>query len=181
MTEVVGLLEKVPGGWVLAIILLLVFGPPAIFSKTAAEKFGAFGALARWWRNRPLQKIEQNEKQVTAEVAVLDRRVKLLEEHIERIQTQQSEERRKWQASAAEDRKAWQAAMDEAEREIEEVRRGLRTRDTSVFALYDWSIRARVAALTGGVTLPPIPEISFLALGGEGDSGPPEQIETSSD
>lgn len=179
MNELIDLLSGVPGGVYWAILLLLVFGPPAIFSKTAAEKFGAFGAVARWWRNRPLQKIAQNEKQVAAEVAVLERRVKLLEEHIERIQSQQSEERRRWQEAAAEDRIAWQTALDAAEKEIQEVRRGLRTRDDSVFALYDWSIRARVAALNGGVTLPPIPEISFLALNQDGDQGPPEQIEPS--
>ena len=178
MTEVVVLLQKIPGGWVFAIILLLVFGPPAIFSKTAAEKFGAFGAVARWWRNRPLQKIEQNEKQVTAEVAVLERRVKLLEDHLKRVQTQQDEERKAWQKAAAEDREQWRKALDDAEREIEEVRKGLRTRDNTVFALYDWSTRARVAAINGGVTLPPIPEISLLAIDDKGPTGeisPPDE------
>lgn len=178
MTEVVGLLENVPGGWILAIILLLVFGPPAIFSKTAAEKFGAFGALARWWRNRPLARIEQKERQVTAEVAVLERRVKLLEEHLKRVQSQQEEERKAWQKAAAEDREHWRKALDDAEREIEEVRKGLRTRDNTVFALYDWSTRARVAAINGGVTLPPIPEISLLAIDDKGPTGeisPPDE------
>lgn len=178
MTEIVTLLEKIPGGIGWAILFLLVFGPPAIFSKTAAEKFGAFGAVARWWRNRPLQRIENKEKQVTAEVAVLERRVKLLEDHLKRVQTQQEEERKAWQKAAAEDREQWRKALDDAEREIEEVRKGLRTRDNTVFALYDWSIRARVAAINGGVTLPPIPEISLLAIEDKGPTGeisPPEE------
>ena len=164
MTEVVGLLENVPGGWILAIILLLVFGPPAIFSKTAAEKFGAFGALARWWRNRPLVRIEQREKEVSAEVTVLERRVKTLEEHIKKLQEEQNRERKEYLAAAAEDRKAWREALDAAEREIEGVRKGLRVRDKGMFELYDWTIRARVKALDGGVTLPPIPEINYLSM-----------------
>lgn len=166
MTEVVGLLENVPGGWVFAIILLLVFGPPAIFSKTAAEKFGAFGALARWWRNRPLVRIEQKEKEVSAEVTILERRVKTLEEHIKKLQEEQNRERKEFLAAAAEDRKQWRDALDAAEKEIEEVRNGLRVRDRGMFELYDWTIRARVKALDGGVVLPPIPEITYLSVGG---------------
>lgn len=166
MDQVIELLDRVPGGIIIGIFLLLVFGPPAIFSKTAAEKFGAFGALARWWRDRPLQRIEQQEKQTAAEVSVLVNRVKTLEAHIEDMRENQKKERAEWQKAAAEDRIAWRNALDAAELEIEEVRKGLRTRDQSVFALYDWSIRARVAALNGGVTLPPIPETSFLAVPG---------------
>ena len=169
MTEVVGLLESVPGGWILAIILLLVFGPPAIFSKTAAEKFGAFGALARWWRDRPLARIEQKEKEVSAEVAVLERRVKTLEDHIKTLQAEQTRERKNYLAAAAEDRKQWRDALDAAEKEIEEVRSGLRVRDRGMFELYDWTIRARVKALDGGVILPPIPEITYLSVGGPSD------------
>lgn len=164
MTDVLRLLEDVPGGLLWALFFVLVFGPPAIFSKTAAEKFGSFGVLARWWRNRPLQRIEQQERKTAAEVAVLERRVKILEEHIRNIQDGQKKERKEWQKAAAEDRVAWRAALDAAEHEIENVRKGLRIRDKSVFALYDWSIRARVAAINGGVTLPPIPETSFLAV-----------------
>ena len=163
MAEVVTLLKDVPGGWLFAVLLLLIFGPPAVLSKTAAEKFGAFGSIARWWRNRPLQKIENQDRQVSAEVAVLERRVKSLESHIKTIAEEQSRERREYLAAAAEDRKQWREALDSAEKEIEEVRGGLRVRDRSVFALYDWTIRARVQALDGGVVLPPIPEITFLA------------------
>lgn len=170
MTEVLQLLERVPGGVFWGLFFLLVFGPPAIFSKTAAEKFGAFGALARWWRDRPLQRIEQQEKQTAAEVSVLESRVKTLEEHIASLQAGQKKERAEWQAAAAEDRIAWRNALDAAEAEIEDVRKGLRVRDKSVFALYDWSIRARVAAINGGVTLPPIPETSFLAVPGSESS-----------
>lgn len=166
MTEVLQLLEGVPGGVFWSLFFLLVFGPPAIFSKTAAEKFGAFGALARWWRDRPLQRIEQQEKQTAAEVSVLINRVKALEDHIKSIQEAQKKERQEWQKAVQEDRASWRSALDAAELEIEEVRKGIRTRDQSVFALYDWSVRARVAALNGGVTLPPIPETSFLAVPG---------------
>lgn len=166
MNQVIELLERVPGGVIIGIFLLLIFGPPAIFSKTAAEKFGAFGAVARWWRDRPLQRIEQQEKHTAAEVGVLMNRVKTLEAHIEDMRENQKKERAEWQKAAAEDRIAWRNALDAAEAEIEDVRKGLRTRDQSVFALYDWSIRARVAALNGGVTLPPIPETSFLAVPG---------------
>lgn len=164
MSEIITFIERIPGGTGWVILFLLVFGPPAIFSKTAAEKFGAFGALARWWRNRPLQKIEQDEKQVAAEVAVLERRVKTLEEHIKTIQDEQSRERQEYLATAAEDRKQWRAALEAAEKEIEKVRQGVRVRDQSMFALYDWTIRARVKALDGGVVLPPIPEVTFTAV-----------------
>lgn len=161
MTDVISLLERAPGGWILAIFLLLIFGSPAILSRTAAEKFGVFGVFARWWRNRPLARIEQNDKQVTAEVAVLERRVKILEDHIKKIQSEQVKERQQYLEAAAEDRKAWREALDDAEKEIEDVRRGLRARDKSVLSLYDWSIRARVEALSGGIELPPIPDLTY--------------------
>lgn len=164
MVDVLDLLNGVPGGWFLALFFALVFGPPAILSKTAAEKFGAFGAIARWWRDRPLMRIEQQEKQTFAEVEVLVRRVKTLEDHIKVLAAEQRRERREYLEAAAEDRKQWREALDSAEEEIESVRAGIRIRDRSVFALYDWSIRARVEALNGGVTLPPIPEITFLAV-----------------
>lgn len=169
MTEVVALLENVPGGWIAAIILLLVFGPPAILSKTAAEKFGLFGSIARWWRNRKLVQIEQADKQKSAEVAILERRVVTLEEHIKKLQAEQNRERQEYLAAAAEDRKQWRDALDSAEKEIEEVRSGLRVRDRGMFELYDWTIRARVKALDGGVVLPPIPEITYLSVGGSSD------------
>lgn len=175
MEQVLVLLERVPGGVIIGLFLLLIFGPPAIFSKTAAEKFGAFGAVARWWRDRPLQRIEQQEKQTSAEVSVLMSRVKTLEEHIQTLQKEKKSEREEWQKSAAEDRVAWRSALDAAEAEIEDVRKGLRVRDQSVFALYDWSIRARVAAINGGVTLPPIPETSFLSVPTGEDPIPPDR------
>lgn len=163
MTEVLELLDGVPGGVLWALFFILVFGPPAIFSKTAAEKFGSFGTLARWWRNRAVTKIEQESKKESATITVLEGRIKVLEDHISAIQKSQQEERRAHREAAAEDRRAWRDALDAAEEEIDEVRRWLRIRDKSVFELYDWSVRARVSALEGGVNLPPAPEISFLA------------------
>lgn len=43
---------KEPVSQFLVGFLFLVFGTPAILSEKAAEKFGAFGVLARWWRER---------------------------------------------------------------------------------------------------------------------------------
>ena len=164
MDDLIALLKDVPGGWLLAIFLLLVFGPLAVLSKTAAEKFGLFGVIARWWRNRPLERIEQQDRQVAAEVAVLERRVKVLEDHIKTLQAEQTKERKEYLAAAAEDRRQWREALDAAEREISDVRQGLRARDKSVLALYDWSIQARAGALAGGVHLPPIPELTLLSV-----------------
>lgn len=175
MNDILELLENVPGGWVLAIFLLLVFGPPAVLSKTAAEKFGIFGHIARWWRDRPITRIHQEGRETQAQSSVLEDRIKSLEEHIRELQQSQAEERKRWQEAAQEDRMAWRAALDAAEAEIESIRSGLRVRDRSVFALYDWSVRARVAALNGGVTLPPIPETSFLSVQLNDGEPSPEQ------
>lgn len=175
MNDILELLENVPGGWVLAIFLLLVFGPPAILSKTAAEKFGIFGHVARWWRDRPITRIQQEGRETQAQSSVMEDRIKSLEEHIRELQQSQAEERKRWQKAAREDRMAWRAALDAAEAEIESIRSGLRVRDRSVFALYDWSVRARVAALNGGVTLPPIPETSFLSVQLNDGEPSPEQ------
>ena len=164
MNDILELLENVPGGWVLAIFLLLVFGPPAILSKTAAEKFGIFGHVARWWRDRPITRIHQEGRETQAQSSVLEDRIKSLEDHIRDLQIGQAEERKRWQEAAKEDRIAWRNALDAAEAEIEAIRSGLRARDESLFALYDWSTRARVSALNGGVTLPPIPETSYLPV-----------------
>ena len=175
MNDILELLENVPGGWVLAIFLLLVFGPPAILSKTAAEKFGIFGHVARWWRDRPITRIHQEGRQTQAETSVMEDRIKSLEEHIRELQIGQAEERKRWQEAAREDRMAWRTALDAAEAEIESIRSGLRARDQSLFALYDWSTRARVSALNGGVTLPPIPETSFPPF--RGKTEPPSGLE----
>ena len=161
MNDILELLENVPGGWVLAIFLLLVFGPPAILSKTAAEKFGIFGHIARWWRDRPITRIHQEGRETQAQSSVLEDRIRSLEDHIRALQESQAEERKRWQEAAREDREAWRKALDAAEKEIEAIRSGLRSRDQYLLSLYDWSTRARVSALSGGVTLPPIPESSF--------------------
>lgn len=47
--------------------LFLVFGTPAILSEKAAEKFGAFGVLARWWRERK-KRAEQEAQDVHSRV-----------------------------------------------------------------------------------------------------------------
>lgn len=164
MNDILELLENVPGGWVLAIFLLLVFGPPAILSKTAAEKFGIFGHIARWWRDRPITRIHQEGRETQAQSSVLEDRIRSLEEHIRELQIGQAEERKRWQEAAREDREAWRTALDAAEAEIESIRSGLRVRDRSLFSLYDWTNRARIEALNGGVTLPPIPEVAFPAI-----------------
>lgn len=47
--------------------LFLVFGTPAILSEKAAEKFGAFGVLARWWRERK-KRAEQEAEDIHSRV-----------------------------------------------------------------------------------------------------------------
>lgn len=50
--EVLSRWAESPASQFLVGVLFLVFGTPAILSEKAAEKFGAFGVLARAWRDR---------------------------------------------------------------------------------------------------------------------------------
>lgn len=70
------------------LLFVLIFGPPAILSKAAAEKFGAFGALARWSRNRRLRNLENDRDQLVARFGIEDVAYAALERRMTRLAEQ---------------------------------------------------------------------------------------------
>lgn len=70
------------------LLLLLIFGPPAILSKAAADKFGSLGALARWVRRRRLQSLENDRDQLVVRFATEDIAYAALEKRLSRISQQ---------------------------------------------------------------------------------------------
>jgi hypothetical protein len=68
--------------------VFLIFGPPAIFSKTAAEKFGFFGAAARHVRGRQRRKIIQERDRIIEEHAMADVAYSQLKTQVDRLARQ---------------------------------------------------------------------------------------------
>lgn len=60
--------------------LFLVFGTPAILSEKAAEKFGAFGVLARWWRERKKRAEQEAESVHEREIADLRKEIERVDQ-----------------------------------------------------------------------------------------------------
>lgn len=60
--------------------LFLVFGTPAILSEKAAEKFGAFGVLARAWRERKKRAEQEAQDIHSRETADLRREIARVDE-----------------------------------------------------------------------------------------------------
>lgn len=79
----------------LTLLLVAVFGTPAILSEKAAQKFGALGALARWWGRRKDkalaedQALRQRERDALwAEIARVDGKVNELEAELEELRAE---------------------------------------------------------------------------------------------
>ena len=71
---------KEPVSQFLVGFLFLVFGTPAILSEKAAEKFGAFGVLARWWRERKKRAEQEAQDIHSRETADLRREIARVDE-----------------------------------------------------------------------------------------------------
>lgn len=84
-----------PSG-IIAVVLVLIFGPPAILSETAAKRLGGLGVLARWWKERKRRAVEVDRAARASEIEDLRREVARLSERLDRLRdevvaTQRSE------------------------------------------------------------------------------------------
>lgn len=54
---------EAPAGvpWLVWLVIMLIFGPPALGSKLAARIPGALGATGRWWQARKIAQVSQDE------------------------------------------------------------------------------------------------------------------------
>lgn len=78
------LLNRLPdgGGWtVLAVIIIVIFGPVSLFSRaTVQEKFGGIGLLARWVRAGRRRAIEEAAATESVTVAMLNKQIETFNE-----------------------------------------------------------------------------------------------------
>lgn len=91
---------EAPAGvpWLVWLVIMLIFGPPALGSKLAARIPGVLGATGRWWQAREIAQVSQDELgRISAElhelradydrvVPDLRERVNKLEEALDRAQ-----------------------------------------------------------------------------------------------
>lgn len=65
------LVEAIPEGWaktLIVILVALILGPWAIFSKQNAEKWWALGYFTKWVKNRKIREIEENSRLADATI-----------------------------------------------------------------------------------------------------------------
>lgn len=65
------LTDLIPEGWAGTLILImvtLILGPWAIFSKQNAEKWWALGRFTKWVKNRKIREIEENSRLADATI-----------------------------------------------------------------------------------------------------------------
>lgn len=74
------------------LLIMLVFGPPAILSKAAADNFGSLGALARWVRSRRLRSLESDRDELVARFGIEDVAYAALETRLQRLSDQFKEQ-----------------------------------------------------------------------------------------
>ncbi|MDO4915883.1 hypothetical protein [Corynebacterium sp.] len=116
--------------------LFLVFGTPAILSEKAAEKFGAFGVLARWWRERK-KRAEQEAEDIHSRV-IAD-----LRQEIARVD------------------KARQSDATEFRSELDRVSKSEREQHEYIVWITEIFRNLEVWAVDHGLQLPPPPFMTF--------------------
>lgn len=129
MAEIIAQLPSGTGWAVAGVILLLLFGTPAIASReTAKSKLWLFGAIARWIQERKQRSIENERQLAQTQAAVLRGEIAELRGWIEEDRQAHSAEIASLRADMAEERKLrrrveakLQAMLDESMDYIEWV------------------------------------------------------------
>lgn len=94
MESVTEQLPHTPGWSIIAILVALIFGPVAVFSRESADKLWIIGRLVSWFRTRQERSIDHERVLEEATVRHLKGRIKLLDTQMEEMRTDFDEERR---------------------------------------------------------------------------------------
>lgn len=140
-------LAKTPEGAFLIGFASLVFGSPAIFSKTAAEKFWIFGFLARWWRGRKKQYLEEQEALHEVAMNSMHSEMKRMNEAHQR-DIQRIDEARKRDIAELKGR------IDDLLEEIVDLRQEEELKHDFIVMALRWVRRVEVWVASEGISLP---------------------------
>lgn len=114
------------GSWLpLVVLVSLIFGRYAIFSKAASEKLWLVGRIGRWWKDRKAREIEENSR--LADVTMAGH-----EAERERRQREYEADRKHWKremerlrAEAAASQRESQKKQEQSDRRVAAVERKL--------------------------------------------------------
>ena len=108
------------GAWtIIALLLTLIIGPYAVFSREGSEKFWVIGRVVRWVRRRKLREIEENATLADMTLkAHSDDRVRWALQ-MQEVRQEADEDRRRLLAQIEEDRRRFRSEMDAMEQKVD--------------------------------------------------------------
>ena len=93
MEELLETLPKTPGWSIIAVLIMLIFSPIAIFSRESAEKLWIIGRLVTWFRTRQERSIDRERALEEATVRHLKGRIESLDSQLDEVRSDFDEER----------------------------------------------------------------------------------------
>lgn len=94
MGAVTDSLPNTPGWSIIAVLVALIFGPMAIFSRESSEKLWILGRFVSWLRTRQERSIDHERALEEATVRHLKGRIRLLDTQLGEMRADFDEERR---------------------------------------------------------------------------------------
>lgn len=143
------------------LIILLVLGPPAILSKTAADKFGLLGALARHVRNRQVRTLEREQGRAVAEQAVKDIAYAALQVELHRLAKLMQDQGARHDKQIQELREEQAKEHKRMESIIHQLREEMGIWEDYGAWVSAWASRQTAKMIREGVTPAPPPFLSF--------------------
>ena len=93
MDELLEVLPKTPGWSIIAVLVMLIFSPIAIFSRESAEKLWVIGRLVTWFRTRQERSIDRERALEEVTVRHLKGRIESLDSQLEEVRADFDAER----------------------------------------------------------------------------------------
>ncbi|WP_426727163.1 hypothetical protein ACEN2A_01940 [Corynebacterium auriscanis] len=93
MNDLIDAFPKTPGWSIVLVLVLLIFGPAAIFSRESAEKLWIIGRVAAWLRTRQQRSIDRERALEEATVRHLKGRIASLDSQMGEMRADFDEER----------------------------------------------------------------------------------------
>ncbi|OFT91396.1 hypothetical protein [Corynebacterium sp. HMSC28B08] len=94
MNELIDAFPKTPGWSIVLVLVLLIFGPAAIFSRESAEKLWIIGRAVAWLRTRQQRSIDRERALEEATVRHLKGRIASLDSQMGEMRADFDEERK---------------------------------------------------------------------------------------
>ena len=93
MSDFLSMIPQSPGWSILAVLVVLIFGPLAVFSRESSEKLWVIGRLVTWFRSRQERSIERERVLEDATVRNLKWRIQSLDEQLDDMRSDFEAER----------------------------------------------------------------------------------------